>query len=255
VCERVFQRAGRGLCLTNNRVSNVHGIEIFDDDFRVLFTLPLAGLPSRADVAPDGKFGAVTSFVDGDAYNVDNFSTRTDLIDLIHGRVIADLESFKIAKGGHAFHPIDENFWGVTFAAESNTFYATMRTGGHFYLIRGDVKTRRATVLRDGVECPSLSPDGTQIVYKSRITHGFDPATWRLHVLNVNTLADHPLADTRNVDDQATWLNNDTVAYGVAETGLNNGVIDVWSVPANGGGAPQMVAPAAESPVVVSTTP
>ena len=255
VCERVDQRAGRGLCLTNDRISAVHGIEIFDDNFRVLYTLPLPGLPSRTRVAPNGKVGAVTSFVDGDAYNVDNFSTRTDLIDLIHGRVIADLESFTITKGGHAFHPIDENFWGVTFAADSDTFYATMRTGSHFYLIEGHVHSRTAEVLRDGVECPSISPDGTELVYKSRIDHGFDPATWRLSVLNLTTLADHPLAEMRSVDDQAVWLDNDTVAYGVAETGMNDGQIDVWSVPANGSGQPTLLVPAAESPVVVAPPP
>lgn len=251
VCERVDLRAGRGLCLTNDRVGVVHGISVFDDDFRILHTLPLPGLPSRARVAPNGRIGSVTSFVDGDAYNVDNFSTRTDLIDLIGGKVIADLESFKVTKGGHAFHPIDENFWGVTFAADSDTFYATLRTGSHYYLIRGHVHSRRAEVLRDGVECPSISPDGRQLVYKSRIDHGFDPATWRLHVLDLGTLADHPLAETRNVDDQAAWLDNDNVVYQVAETGAGNGVIDSWTVPADGTGHPRLEVPTGESPVVL----
>ena len=251
VCERVDYRAGRGLCLTNNRVTVQYGITIFDDDFRVVATLPLAGLPSRTRVAPNGKIGAATSFVAGDAYNVDNFSTRTVLIDLVDNKIIADLETFKVTKGGHDFHPIDENLWGVTFAADSNTFYATMRTGSHYYLVRGDVRKRRMVVLRDDVECPSISPDGTRLVYKSRISHGFDPDTWRLNVLDLATLKNTPLAEVRSVDDQVAWLNNNTVLYGVAETGLDNGVIDTWKVPANGGGQSTLAVPGGESPVVV----
>lgn len=167
------------------------------------------------------------------------------LIDLTRGKVIADLEDFAITKGAHRFYAIDENFWGVTFAADSDTFYATMRTGGHYYLVRGHVGSRKAEILRDGVECPAISPDGTRLVYKSRIDHGFDPATWRLHVLDLATVADHPLAETRSVDDQAAWLDNTHVAYGVAQS---DGTVDTWSVPADGSGRPSLIVPTGESP-------
>lgn len=250
VCERVDQQGGRGLCLTNDRVNDVHGISVFSDDFKILVTLPLSGLPSRTQVAPNGHVGAATSFVQGDAYNVDNFSTRTVLIDLVGGRIIGDLESFTLTKDRRPLHPIDENFWGVTFAADSDTFYATLRTGRHYYLIRGHVGSHQAEVLRDVVECPSISPDGRELVYKSRIDHGLKPATWRLHVLDLATLADHPLAETRSVDDQAAWLDNTHVVYGIAEAGTGSGLVDSWSVPADGSGKPTLVFPAAESLVV-----
>ena len=211
--------------------------------------MSLPGLPSRTRVAPDGQIGAATSFVEGDTYNLDDFSTRTVLVDLTHGKVIADLEDFAITKGAHRFYAIDENFWGVTFAADSDTFYATMRTGGHYYLVRGHVGSRKAEILRDGVECPAISPDGTRLVYKSRIDHGFDPATWRLHVLDLATLVDHPLAETRSVDDQAAWLDNTHVAYGVAGS---DGTVDTWSVPADGSGRPSLIVPTGESPVPVA---
>ena len=177
-----------------------------------------------------------------------NFSTRTDFIDLKRGSVITDLEKFAVTKDGHRFYAIDENFWGVTWAADSDTFYATMRTGTHYYLIRGHLQSRKAEILTDGVECPTLSPDGTRVVYKHRIDHGyFDPATWQLHVLDLNTLADHALSETQNVDDQAAWIDNTHVAYTVAQpTGDET---DTWSVATDNTAPAQLLVPNAESPV------
>ncbi len=249
-CDRVDQRAGRGLCLTDDRASARAGVAVFDDRLRVLFRLPIAGLASRTRVAPDGRIGAATTFVAGDAYNIDTFSTRTLLIDLISGRTVADLEDFAVTRGWHRLHAIDENFWGVTFAADSDAFYATLHTGDHYYLIRGHVRDRRAEILRDGVECPSLSPAGDRIAYKSRRNHGFAPATWRLHVLDLATGADRLLAETRNVDDQAAWIDNDHVSYAVANPGTP--LADTWTVPADGTGRPRLLVPAAQSAVPVA---
>ncbi|WP_261561343.1 MFS transporter [Frankia tisae] len=251
-CDRVDQRAGRGLCLTDDRASARAGAAVFDDRLRVLFRLPIAGLASRTRVAPDGRIGAATTFVAGDAYNIDTFSTRTLLIDLVSGRIVADLEDFAVTRGGRRLHAIDENFWGVTFAADSDTFYATLHTGDHYYLIRGHVRDRRAEILRDGVECPSLSPAGDRIAYKSRRSHGFAPATWRLHVLDLATGADRPLAETRNVDDQAAWTDNDHVSYAVANTGPGRPLADTWTVPADGTGRPRLLVPSAQSVVTVA---
>jgi hypothetical protein len=239
------------LCLSEDRAHLQLNAIGFGDGFHTTFSLRLQGVPSRTRVAPDGRLAAATSFVGGDAYNVDNFSTRTVLIDMDRGRVVANLEQFTILRDGRPFHPVDENFWGVTFAADSDTFYATLRTGAHYYLVRGSVSSRRVAILRDGVECPSLSPDGRLIAYKSRIDHGFDPATWQLRVLDVATLADHGLAETRNVDDQAAWLDSGHLLYEVADTAPDRSDTATWTVPADGSGTPQQVAPFAGSPVVV----
>ena len=81
----------------------------------------------------------------------------------------------------------DFNFWGVTFSAEdSNRFYATVRSAGKTYLLEGDVGERTMTVLRENVECPSLSPDGTRIAFK-KLTDGLI-GQWRLHVLDLATM-------------------------------------------------------------------
>ena len=43
---------------------------------------------------------------------------------------MADLETLQITRDGQPFKNADFNFWGVTFAQDSNTFYATLGTGG-----------------------------------------------------------------------------------------------------------------------------
>jgi Tol biopolymer transport system component len=91
-------------------------------------------------------------------------------------------------------------------------------------------------VLRDRVECPSLSPDGTRIAYKRTLGGG----RWRPHVLDLETGADRPLAETRSIDDQLEWLNDEFVLYGDGA--------DVFMTPANGGGQPQRMLARAASP-------
>jgi hypothetical protein len=89
-------------------------------------------------------------------------------------------------------------------------------------------------------------------------------ATWRISVLDLSTMESHPLADTRDVDDQPAWLDNNTVMYGVlpnsylggAQTNLpamtTGGSIptDTWATPANGSGTPHLLVPGAWSTVV-----
>ena len=182
------------------------------------------GVPSRARVSPDGRYGAVTFFVYGHSYATPgSFSTQTTIIDLAQKRKLVNLERFHVTKDGKTFDSPDFNFWGVTFAADSDRFYATLASRGTTYLVVGSVRGRTARVLRKGVECPSLSPDGTHIAFKKRIGKS---SRWRLHVLDVSTLRDRPLAETRSVDDQAEWLDDDHVLYGLESS--------VWVVPADG---------------------
>jgi hypothetical protein len=237
-CLRFYQAGGSGLCLTVARSGVDFRAKILDRAGNVRHTLTLTGVPSRARVAPNGRLGAMTTFVTGDNYTTPGqFSTRTTILDLAKGKPLVDLEKFAVTKDGQPIRSQDFNFWGVTFAKDSDELYATLATGGHHYLVRGRVSTRSLEVLRDNVECPSLSPDGTRIAYKRR---DGKPWHWRLHVLDLRTGADVATAERRPIDDQAEWLDNARLLYGIG--------VDVFAVPADGSGSAQRFLAHAASP-------
>jgi hypothetical protein len=62
-------------------------------------------------------------------------------------------------------------------------------------------------------------------------------------VLDLATGKDTPLAETRPIDDQAEWLDEERVLYRTGE--------ETWVVPADGGGRPERFLAAADSPAVV----
>ncbi len=247
-CERVHFARGVGVCLTGERRAiTTFYASIFGPDFRVRHTVQLAGTPSRARMSPDGRRAAVTVFVSGDSYNSGGFSTRTTLIEVETGHVISDLEAFAVTKDGSRFKSIDFNYWGVTFARDGNRFFATLRSGGKNYLVEGDVDARTARVLREGVECPTLSPDNTRIVFKSRVS----PSSWRLHLLDLATLRDTPLGETRSVDDQPEWLDDQTIAYGLPSEPIAAAGGDIWTLAVNGQTPPKALARKAYSPALI----
>jgi hypothetical protein len=245
-CQRVYFAAGEGLCLTLGHSSSAAKAFIFDSNFNVLHTLAPIGLPSRARISPDGRYGSMTFFVTGDSYATSGqFSTRASLIDMHSGQLVANLEDFTVHRDGEVLHLADFNFWGVTFAQDSNHFYATLGTSGKTYLMAGDIEAREMHTLIENVECPSLSPDNQHIVFKKRVANG-PPAVWRLSVLDLATMQQHPLAETRSVDDQAEWLDNNHVLY--TPTAQQQAI---WTVPADGSGQPKLFASGGVSPSVV----
>ena len=185
-CNRVAETGGRGLCLQLALgVTVTTEVSVLDANLNPTHHLTLPGYPSRTRVSPDGRLAAATTFVSGDSYASLGFSTRTSIIDLTAGTVLFDLEKLAVTQDGRAFHEADFNFWGVTFEPDSRHFYATLGSGGKTYLIHGDVRSRTATVVTTGVECPSLSPDGRLIAFKKRVSD--DPVAWRLWILDVAT--------------------------------------------------------------------
>ena len=249
-CSRLYVAAGNGICLSDHGdIINPYKVLFFGPDFKVRSEKPLPGVPSRARVSADGKYGTSTVFVTGDSYAPGSFSTRASLWDMNTGEHLVDLEQFGVYQGGKKLESPDHNFWGVTFdPADSNRAFATLGTGGHTYLVKMDLAARRAEILRDGVECPSLSPDGKRIAFKQKTsTNGADLPTWQPAVLDLDTLKDHPLAEARTVDDQIEWLDNSTVVYAV-DTGI--GAPSIYSAPADGSGAPALFAADADSPSV-----
>jgi hypothetical protein len=239
-CERVAFAAGHGICLAQSRKIPAPGYEarFFDADQNVTGKASLSGTPSRARVSPDGRYASSTTFVSGDGYtNPGQFSTRTRVYETTTGKDFGDLEDFAVLRDGKEIDNQDFNFWGVTFTGEGSKFYATLGTGSHHYLVEGDAQVKTAKVVRDGIECPSLSPDGTRLAYKARVGKPFQ---WRFHVVDLKSGKDVELTHEGSIDDQIAWLDADTLAYGNGE--------ESFSVPADGSAPPKLMLKSAVNP-------
>jgi Tol biopolymer transport system component len=138
----------------------------------------------------------------------------------------------------------------VTFAEDGNTFYATAASGSTTWLMRGSLKGESMKSLRTDAECPSLSPDQTKIAYKKRLGDKA-PGVWRLAVMDLASGQESLLSETRSVDDQVEWLDDNRLLYGLSRLGSEATTSDVWVVPADGTGSPVVLIPEASSPAAV----
>jgi hypothetical protein len=248
-CDRVYATPKNALCLSSDRgFVTTYGAHVLDNNMRQTQTLPLTGIPSRARLSRDGSYAATTSFTARDSYGSTSFSTRT-VITPVGGHTLGSLEDFTLIHDGKSIKPIDRNYWGVTFGADDDTFYATVEWSKHTWLVRGSIAQRKMLTLRKDAECPSLSPDGKHIVDKQR---GKLPlGKWRLVDYNIASGKITPLAETRSVDDQVDWLDDTHVIYGLPRTRSQAAVDDIWSVPTSGSGKPKLLIPQAWSPAVI----
>ncbi len=249
-CERVYFGGGRGLCLSSSDSTNgpLWSAQVFDESYQPHQRFNLTGAPSRVRVSPDGLLAGATVFESGHSYAEHGFSTRTTVIDLAKGEIVGDLEKFPTWKDGKIFKAEDFNFWGLTFAGDSDTYFATLDTAGVSYLIKGSVKGKSQTVIHEGVECPSLSPDNTRIAFKKRIG-ARSLGWWQIAVLALDTMKETRLSkEARSVDDQVEWLDNDRVIYHL--TGGSTAA-DLWSARVDDSAAPVQLRAAAYSPAIV----
>ncbi|MFD8491766.1 hypothetical protein [Amycolatopsis sp. NPDC059657] len=246
-CERFYVAASTGLCLANEPGPMPSAVARFvDGALTETKRVDVAGVPNRAKLSPDGRMGSWTTFATGDSYaQPGSYSTRTAIMDREQSELSSNIEGIPLRIEDKAYRGEDVNYWGVTFMPGNRTFYATVGTGGRTYLIEGDNEAWKAHTLRENVECPSLSPDGTKLAFKKRVSpDGARP--WREHVLDLATMRETPLAETRSIDDQVVWLDANTIAYGLPRDG--GGASDVWAVPSDGSGAPRLLVPLASSP-------
>ena len=245
-CERVDQRAGTTLCLRSKPgVVLGSSVTAWDRSGRELYSRDLPGIPSRARLSPDGTLAATTAFVTGDSYLSAGFATRTYVHDLTT-RSAVHLEDFTLTHEGRRIKPVDRNYWGVTFL-DDDSFYLTVAFDGRPWLARASLSRKTVTTVRADAECPSLSPDGRKVAYKKRQSSG----GWRIAVLDLAGGSERLLTETRSVDDQVQWLDDDTVLYGLPLTGERGGETDLWAVPADGTGTPRVLVPQAWSASVV----
>ena len=246
-CKRVYASpAGPGLCLLLADNGIDYDAVVFDGDHAPRRRFAIDGVPDRARVSQDGRYGAYTSFdaADSQTYfaSSEAVSTNTRIVDMRTGRELLRLADLAVTRNGKpitAVGPRDlftPQYWGVTFAG-GDRFYATLGIGRDHHLIEGRVGERTARTIAERVECPALSPDGTRIAYKRRIG---ETNRWRLHVLDLATRRETPLAERRSIDDQPEWAGDDTVVYSDDK--------DVFAVPADGGGRPTRVMSGATSP-------
>ncbi|MEU9848480.1 hypothetical protein [Streptomyces sp. NPDC047985] len=248
-CDRFHASGDHAVCLRARPgvLPRTHAV-VLDRRLREQRRITVPGTPTRARVSASGRMVSWTVFATGDSYATTAFSTRTAILDLRTGYLVKSIEGIPLTIDGARYHAPDVNYWGVTFARDDNRFYATVSTKGRTYLVEGDMEKWSAKALRQNVECPSLSPDNTRLAFKKKVSD--EPAApWRLHVLDLRTMRETPLAETRNVDDQAAWLDDRTVAYALPGTGGRDS--DIWTVPADGTGAPGMAVSGASSPTAV----
>ena len=242
VCERVHFAGGQGICLAaEHGVASSYYAVTFGSNFAPKTSIPLDGSPNLARVSSDGRYAAVT-VITVQATEEEVPRNQTLLIDMASGTVVADLEDFSVTRDGALVQADDLEFLGVSFLhTDSNRFYVTVRISGNIHLAEGDVAGRQMRVVHPNVSAPSISPDGTRIAYPKLITN-IGP-TWRFHVLDLSTLVEISLAETRSIDDQPEWLDDAHVLYGFST--------DLFVVMADGSGTPQLFLEDGLSPGVV----
>ncbi|KUF13873.1 MULTISPECIES: hypothetical protein [Streptomyces] len=253
-CERFYAAGGTALCLLRRSgIPPKSYAVVLDGRLREKRRVALTGIPNRARVSASGRMLSWTMFTTGDSYagGDSSFSTRTSILDTRTGYLIKNMEEIPLTLDGRRHHSPDVNYWGVTFARDDNRFYATVSTKGRTHLVQGDLRKWKARALRENVECPSLSPDNTRLAFKKRVRGG-TKNPWRLYVLDLRTMREHPLAERRSVDDQAAWLDDGTLAYALPEReGGSTRKQNVWTVRADGTGKPELRVRGASSPSAV----
>jgi len=259
-CDRVHFSGGHGICLHADRGSITSYYAVgFNDQMQRTWSFKLPGVPSRARVSPSGKLGAITVFIAGQSYTSLNFETQTMILNAATGEILVpNLEVLAVTRDGAEFKSKDFNFWGVTFAQDENRFYATLWSKGNTYLIESDLAKRTARVIHDNVECPGLSPDNTRVAFKKRSIGGLLEGrriTWRITVLDLKTMTETPLGETRTVDDQVEWLDNGHILYALSDNEKGaSATTNIWVLPATADGKPQILLKGGFSPAVARSS-
>ena len=249
-CDRVYATHDDLMCLhTDSGTTTKFTATLYGAAGDERESWPLPGVPSRTRISADSSLVAQTSFVTGSSYGTSAFSTQTTIA-AINGVDYGALEDFTLLVDGVRVTADDRNFWGVTFAGDGNTFFATAASGGHTWLVRGNLRGRTLVAIKDGAECPSLSPDGARVAYKKNISANPAIKHWTLAVLDFASGIETTLPIDQSVDDQAEWLDDGTLLYGLANP-AKPGDSTVYRIGIDGASVPAVFLKHAWSPSVV----
>lgn len=248
-CDRVYGTNELTFCLqTKHELATNFQASLYDSRWKETASWPLPGIPSRARTNADGSLMATTVFVSGHSYSAAGFSTETVIRDLA-GPGTGSLEDFALVLDGNRIKAADRNIWGVTFAPRKpDVFYATASSQGNIWLVQGSIAGRTLTVIRTGIECPSVSPDSTHIAYKKSDT-GTLAGHRHIAVLDLASGTEAVLSEQQSIDDQIEWLDNSTLLYGVPREGSELDS-DIWSIKTDPSAAPALFIEHASSPSV-----
>lgn len=247
--DRIDAVNGAASCLRTVRgIATRFEAELLDESWESVRTWPLPGVPSRTRLSDDGSLVVTTSFVTGHSYATVGFSTATEVHNT-DGTSSGNIERFAFTVDGKPFVAADRDSCGVTFV-DDESFHATAASAsaGTTWSVRGSLSAQTLESVREGVECPSLSPDRTRVAFKKDVGRG-GTVHWSVAVLDLESSTETVLGEARSVDDQVKWLDNSTVLYGLPREG-QTGATDIWSLAVTEGAVAEMFIPDAWSPAV-----
>jgi hypothetical protein len=208
-------------------------------------------LPSRARISPNGTFSAVTAFVSGASYaDIAAETTTLVTIDEIEStRSVRGANQFTIDSGEARFNNLNPQYWGITFAADEDEIYLTGFFGDRPEIMHGTLNDIVIEPTDWVGSCLSLSPDGKTLVFKEMTADN----SFELVAVDLETNTQHKLGETRSVDDQVEWLDNDTILYALHPARGDTAVqpeFDIWMLDIAEGSEPKLFLPNADSPAV-----
>lgn len=271
-CLRVHVAGEVGVCLTGrdhnsaaaktDETTETWETVVFDatDDRAAKIRSYQSPFPSRARVRADGSRYTTTGFVNGREYEEIGATETTQTLALIDDPTgagpMVGLSQFHVDGSARRYTTDRFQYWGVSFGDQDRfwvTGYFDDETGPEIMI--GDVATMTLEPAGHFGSCPSVSPDGATVVFKkTRAAGGFV-----LVALDIESGTETVVGETRSVNDQVEWIDNDTIIYalhpdegpGAEEVEDEQERYDLWTVDLAPGSVPVLFATNASSPAVV----